>query len=319
MEDDQFKHTYNTAYRQLFGILPPASITIAESDTDIISSGRGFVDAFDFTMQLQVGCPGGCLFCYVASNGRLAPVTIRGIHGQEWGFQIRNKRDVLQKFNEYLLQGDLADKTIYWSGVTDPYATPPAITQNLWRILCDSLPHLRPRRIVIQTRFRPDRDVHVISLYCHTTKPIDQGPPVVVSYSIGTDRNDLIRAWERATPSFEQRIKAIETLCKSGIFTVATLSPFGFWDNLKARLEYFKSWGIPYVTALFFKENTAFANTPIRFLNYLRQEFPLLLDRTWQQERIGEMFEVYGQDRVLIGKLGFTSLANPHLVGLCLR
>ena len=54
-----------------------------------------------------------------------------------------------------------------------------------------------------KTRFRPDRDVELIREYCHSTSPSDEGPSVLVSYSIGTDRNDLIHVWERATPLFE--------------------------------------------------------------------------------------------------------------------
>lgn len=235
---------YETTYRQLFDTPPPSSVTIGESEADIISQGRGFVGAFDLTMQLQVGCPGGCLFCYVPTGTRLTPEAIKGPQGQTWGYQLRNKRNVLQKLKCHLAEGHLANKTIYWSGVTDPYAASPSVTQALWQILYDVPAYLRPRRIVVQTRFRPDRDVILMREYYHSTSTTDQGPPVVVSYSIGTDRNDLIRAWERATPPFEQRLKSIKSLRQAGVFVVATLSPFGLWNDLPAALEQFKSWGV---------------------------------------------------------------------------
>lgn len=305
---------YDATYKQLFDTSPPSSVTVGESDADIISQGRGFVGAFDLTMQLQVGCPGGCLFCYVPTGTRLTPEAIKGPQGRTWGYQLRNKRNALSKFKRHLIDGHLADKTIYWSGVTDPYAAQPSITRNLWQILCNAPDRLRPRRIIVQTRFRPDRDVMLMEQYYHSTSITDQGPPIVISYSIGTDRNDLIRAWERATPTFEQRMKSIESLRQAGIFVVATLSPFGLWNDLPSTLKQFKSWGVAYLTCLFFKENTPSANTPPHFISYLRKHYPILLDPTWQSERVLEMKAIYGAKRVLVGKAGFTSLASPHKI-----
>jgi DNA repair photolyase len=304
------KPTYKHTYQQLYGQPPPQTVTFTDSNADIISNGRGFIGGFDLTMQLQVGCPGGCLFCYVPTGGRLAPAAVR----QNWGFEVRNKRNVLRKFRAHLEKGTLADKTVYWSGVTDPYAAPPEITQNLWRILCDAPPTLRPRRIAVQTRFRPARDAPLIARYCQTTRPKDQGPPVVVSFSIGTDQNALIRAWERATPRFEARMRAIETLRGAGIVVVPTLSPFGLWNDLPATLQQFKAWGIPYITVLFFKEDTRWANTPPRFLELLHETYPMLLNPQWQAERVREMKTIYGRKRVLVGQAGFASLATPHYI-----
>ncbi len=193
--------TYNTTYQTLHGMTPPASVTWETSTADILSPGRGFMHAFDFTMQVQVGCPGGCLFCYVPTRARLTPPAVREKNGQTWGFHVRNKQDVLSKLTKQLRNGALADKTIYWSGITDPYAAPPTLTQAIWHTLLDTPAHLRPRRIAVQTRFRPDRDATLMQAYATTTQASDEGPPVLVSYSIGTDRNDLIAAWERPRPA----------------------------------------------------------------------------------------------------------------------
>src|SRR4051812_589546 len=97
------------------------SVTWQSSQADILSQGRGFMGDFDFTMQLQVGCPGGCLFCYVPTGARLTPQEVRGPNGQNWGFLIRNKEKAVEKLQKHLARGTLADKTVYWSGVTDPY------------------------------------------------------------------------------------------------------------------------------------------------------------------------------------------------------
>jgi len=273
------------------------------------------MQAFDFTMQVQVGCPGGCLFCYVPTRARLTPPTVRGKNGQTWGFRVRNKAGVIEKLTKHLRSGQLADKTIYWSGVTDPYAAPPTLTQAIWTTLLDSPAQLRPRRIVVQTRFRPDRDVDLMHAYASTTPASDGGPSVLISYSVGTDRNDLIAAWERATPFFEQRCQAIRTLRAAGICTVATLSPLGLWDDLPGTLTQFKSWGVAYLTCLFFKDHANPSDTPALFLGYIREHYPLVLDPTWQAQQVQTMQAIYGVERVIIGKAGFDSLAHPQVLG----
>jgi hypothetical protein len=306
--------TYTTTYRVLHGFDPPTGITWEISDADILSPGRGFMGAFDFTMQVQVGCPGGCLFCYVPTRARLTPPAVRGQNGQTWGFHVRNKKDVIEKLTKHLYRGTLADKTVYWSGITDPYAAPPKLTRAIWTTLLDTPAHLRPRRIAVQTRFRPDRDAALMHAYANTTQPSDGGPPVLVSYSVGTDRNDLIAAWERATPPFEQRLQAIRTLREAGIFTVATLSPLGLWHDLKGTLSLFKAWVVAYLTCLFLKDHVGPSDTPALFLAYIRDHYPVLLDLGWQTQQVQVMQTIYGQGRVLVGKEGFDSLAQPQTV-----
>ncbi len=302
---------FASVYAVVHGQTPPARIT-GSSDADILRPARGFVDAFDLTMQTQVGCPGGCLFCYVPSGNMLTPGALRGNHGEAWGFEVRPKRDVLAKLARHLERGTLADKVIYWSGVTDPYAVPALETRAIWTLLNDSPPALRPRRIIVQTRYRPDRDAGAIAAYNASTPTTDGGPPVVVSYSVGTDREDLIRAWEHATPPFAQRLRGITALRRAGVWVVPTLSPFGLWHNLPGTLQRFKALEIPYITVLFFKKNTDSANTPARFTTYLQREYPLLLDKNWQAQRLAELRAIYGQERVLIYKQAFASLAAPH-------
>jgi DNA repair photolyase len=296
---------------------PPQQVLLEESQADIISPARGFMEGFDLTMQLQVGCPGGCLFCYVPAGWNLTPSEVKGPQGRTWGFVVRNKANALQKFRRHLEADTLVDKTLYWSGVTDPYAAQPSLTRAIWQTLCEAPARLRPRRIVVQTRFRPDRDAALMAEFCRTTSPSDQGPPVVISYSIGTDRNDLIRAWERATPSFDKRMYTIKALCDAGLFVVATLSPLGLWHDLPGTLRQLKAWGVAYLTVLCFKVKTTqdkSASTPPHFLNYLREEYPEVLDLDWQAARLAEMRTIYGVERVLTGQKGFKSLACPHKI-----
>ena len=307
---------FQRLYEHFFHREPPDRVTWESSQADILSQGRGFMDGFNLTMQLHVGCPGGCLFCYVRNQARLAPKEVRGAN---WGFRVRNKEGAVEKLQKHLQRGRLADKTIYWSGVTDPYAAAPTLTRAIWTTLLSAPAELRPRRIAVQTRFRPDRDTALIRQYAAETATSDGGPAVVVSYSIGTDRNDLIHAWEHATPSFEQRMTAIHTLCEAGVFVVAALSPLGLWHDLHGTLTFFKTWGVAYMTCLFLKEHTPSANTPPYFLDYVREHYPMLLDERWQAEQVRTMQAVFGVDRVLLGKEGFDSLVRPHLVERCMR
>jgi DNA repair photolyase len=298
---------FDRLYRTLRGNLPPAQIVRGTSNAELFSNGRGFMADFDLTMQQQVGYPAGCQFCYVATAFRLAPTDIQ----RNWGFEVRTKTGATAKARSQLERGALADKTVYWSGVTDPYAASPVLTRDFWQALSDQPPERRPRRIVVQSRFRPDRDAALMSRYCATTHPTDQGPAVVVSYSIGTDRNDLIRAWEHATPTYESRLQALRSLHDADIFTVATLSPFGLWRNLTDAVRCFDDAGVAYLTILFFKERTGATTTPRLFLDYLRSNHPELLDPGWQAERLNDIRSIVGR-RVLVGQPGFASLARPH-------
>ena len=301
--------TYGELFLQIHGHEQPAKVLNTSSNADIISDARGFMSGFDKTMQLQVGCPGGCLYCYVIRGYRLAPKDVR----TNWGYEVRNKVDVAKRLQKHLLAGNLADKTMYWSGVTDPGAASPQVTRSVWETLIAAEPHLRPRRITVQTRMmRANRDVELMEQYAEQTRPADDGPPIVISYSIGTDRNDLIRAWELRTPLFEDRLKAISAYRASGIWVIPTLSPFGLWNDLSGTMSYFKSLEIPYVTALFIKKNTGVTTTPKPFLDHVIEHYPMLFDAQWQSDRELEICSVMGKGGVRIGKAGFDSLASPH-------
>ncbi len=314
-EDYVMNDSFEKTYQRLFQADPPPRTIVGVSQADVLSEGRGFMGGFDYTMQLQVGCPAGCQFCYVSCGPMLAPIAVRGEKGRNWGFEVRHKEDAVCKFAKHLTRGALADTTVYWSGVTDPYAAPRVVTRGVWEALLGAPAELRPRRVAVQTRFRPDRDSALIARYEQDTRPSDGGPAVVFSCSLGTDRDDLIRAWERATPTFEQRMRCIGKLRQEGLFVVATLSPFGLWLDLQGTLRRLKELGVAYVTVLFFKQGTSSANTPRNFQKLLQDEYPQVLDPSWQAERLGEMQDVLGAKRVLVGKAGFESLTCPHTVG----
>jgi hypothetical protein len=168
---------------------------------------------------------------------------------------------------------------------------------------------------VIQTRFRPDRDREAIAEYARTSTPSDGGPAVVVSFSLGTDRDDLIRAWEKSTPTFGQRMECVARLREAGLTVIPTLSPFALWRDLEATLARFGDLGIPYLTVLFFKNlppSTKSANTPRLFLNHLKAEHPELLDAGWQREQLGRLRSGFAPRPVIEGQAGFETLTRPQ-------
>ena len=149
--------------------------------------------AFSFTCQLLTGFSGRCLFCYVPLGGPFVHSDVRGPNGRLWSFRVKTKRRIEEKRRKYLETNRLCDKTIYFSGVTDNYASYSSITRLFWRTLLAAPECSRPRRIAIQTRFRPDRDVERIAEYNRQTTTSDGAPPVVVNYSLGTADNAIIR------------------------------------------------------------------------------------------------------------------------------
>ena len=297
---------YDRTYREVKGTDRPGKLETGVSKAGIISPSRGFLNGFDFTMQLQVGCPGGCLFCYVPNSPRLAPADIRS----RWGFEIREKKNPAARLKKYLDRGVLAGKKIYWSAVTDPYAVRGQVTRDLWKTLLDTPPDLRPCRIVVQSRFRVNRDRNLISDYAASTRSLDGNPPVVVSLTIGTDRDDLIHSWERATPDYGQRMKTLEDLRESGIKVTPTLSPFSIWNDLELTLRRFRDLDIRLLSVIFLKDRTSTASTPEDFLQYIRKNHPFLLEKSWQAEQLSLMESVMGAGNVLVGQQGFALLSD---------
>lgn len=299
---------YSRTYREVKGMDRPDKLEIGKSRADIISPARGFLGGFEYTMQLQVGCPGGCLFCYVPNSPRLAPADIRA----RWGFEVREKSDPAIRLRYLLENGVLADKKVYWSAVTDPYAVRGSVTRDIWKVLIDTPTNLRPRRILVQSRFKVDRDKELIADYASSFSGSDALPSVVVSLTIGTDRDDLIHSWERATPDFGQRMKTLQRLRQAGIKVIPTLSPFSIWNDLTLTMEQFRELDIRMISVIFLKERTSTARTPQAFLRYIKRNFPCLLDPAWQKSQLVLMEAVMGAGHVLVGQEGFRRLAVPE-------
>ena len=121
--------------------------------------------------------------------------------------------------------GKLAGLSIYWSGVTEPYAASPGVTRDYWKAMIATKSSLRPKIIAIQTRMNPTRDIDQIVKYIETSLCFDDCPPVVVSYSIGTDRQDIIDSWEMRTPSFVKRMEYIKKTARTRSLGCSDVEP----------------------------------------------------------------------------------------------
>ena len=74
---ESFSKVYQRSHRSK----PPTRVERGSSSANGLAPARGYMQGFDFSMQLWVDCPGACLYCYVPQGGRLTPWDVRGPGG----------------------------------------------------------------------------------------------------------------------------------------------------------------------------------------------------------------------------------------------
>ncbi len=84
------------------------------SDREALTKAMGFMDAYDFTLNLYSGCSFGCTYCYAAFFSR--DIEKRDSWGK-WVSVKDNAVELLKKRKPGTLDG----KLIYMRSVTDPY------------------------------------------------------------------------------------------------------------------------------------------------------------------------------------------------------
>jgi DNA repair photolyase len=89
-----------------------SAITYA-SASSILTPGKGFMDAYDYTLNPYSGCTFGCNYCYAAFFSRTEE------QKNNWGYWLKVKENALHLLLKYRKK-PLIDKTIYLSSVTDP-------------------------------------------------------------------------------------------------------------------------------------------------------------------------------------------------------
>ncbi len=174
----------------------------------ILTEAKGFMEAYDFTLNPYSGCSFGCNYCYAAFFARSFDLK------NNWGHWLKVKENALHLLIKKR-QKPLIDKTIYISSVTDPYQ-PIEKEIKLTRDILTELLHYHKPRIVIQTRSPlVIRDIDLFK----------QFNAIQVNMTITTDNENVRKAFEPLCPSNDLRLKAIKEVADEGVQTCITMTP----------------------------------------------------------------------------------------------
>ena len=174
----------------------------------ILTQPKGFVGAYDYTLNPYSGCSFGCNYCYAAFFSRTAG------ERENWGGWVKVKENALGLLIKYRKR-PLLDKSIYISSVTDPYQPIEKELELTRGVLKELLYYHRPR-LVIQTRSPlVTRDLDLFKKFIS----------IQVNMTVTTDSEIVRKAFEPLCPSNELRLKAIKELTDNGIKTCITMTP----------------------------------------------------------------------------------------------
>jgi DNA repair photolyase len=178
------------------------------NSASILTEAKGFMGAYDYTLNPYSGCSFGCNYCYAAFFSRSSE------DKNSWGNWVRVKENALQLLMK-LRKKPLLNKTIYISSVTDPYQPIEKQLELTRSILQELLTYHKPR-LVIQTRSPlVVRDIDILK----------QFDVVQVNMTVTTDSEDVRKAFEPLCPSNKSRLNAIKEVTESGIQTCITMTP----------------------------------------------------------------------------------------------
>lgn len=178
------------------------------SSASILTEAKGFMDAYDFTLNPYSGCSFGCNYCYAAFFSRSEE------ERDNWGAWLKVKENALQLLMKWRKR-PLINKTVYISSVTDPYQPIEKHLELTRAILKELLNYHRPR-LVIQTRSQlVTRDIDLLR----------QFDVVQVNMTVTTDSEDVRKAFEPYCPSNVSRLRAIKDVTEAGIKTCITMTP----------------------------------------------------------------------------------------------
>jgi DNA repair photolyase len=177
----------------------------------ILTPVSGFLAEAGFTHSLSPArnCTFGCLYCYVPTMRVQAG--LRPEDWRHWGESTTFKQNAAD-----LLRRELRPhQVIYCSPLTDPYQPAEAEGQIMPGIL-QAVIDRPPACFVIQTRG---------PLILRDLDLLRSIPPLRVSFSITTDREDVRRAFEPHCASIEDRWDTVQKLREAGIEVSVTLAP----------------------------------------------------------------------------------------------
>ncbi len=245
------------------------------------ATGMGF-----WSLNPYVGCEFGCTYCYAREThrflverahgeGHLDDPTFLAFRGREaFERRILVKQDLSDVLARTLAPAKMAGQPLVIGTATDPYQ--PAerrfrITQRVLEVL------LRYRGLsigVITKSTLVTRDLDLL-------KQLSARHDVSVNLSLATLDARLARTLELRSPVPKARLRALATLVDGGINAGLLIAPIlpgitDDWAGLAALMDAAKKAGARYVAGSALRLNAA---TRHRFLPFLAQEFPELVER----------------------------------------
>jgi DNA repair photolyase len=194
----------NTPKKQKLG---HADVQYIQSSS-ILTEAKGFMGAYDFTLNPYSGCSFGCNYCYAAFFAKSTE------EKDNWGNWVKVKENALQLLIKWRKK-PLINKTIYLSSVTDPYQ-PIERQLELTRSILKELLNHHQVRLVIQTRSPiVTRDIDLLKRF----------ETVQVNMTVTTDSEEVRKAFEPLCPSNKVRLKAIKEIHDAGIQACITMTP----------------------------------------------------------------------------------------------
>ena len=174
----------------------------------ILTEGKGFMNAYDYTLNPYTGCSFGCNYCYAAFFARSTN------DKDNWGKWLKVKENSITLLKRKR-KNPLNNKTIYLSSVTDPYQ-PIEKDLQLTRSILKELLDYHKVRLVIQTRSPlVTRDIDLLKKF----------EIVQVNMTITTDSEEVRKVFEPLCPSNNVRLKAIKEISENNIQACITMTP----------------------------------------------------------------------------------------------
>jgi DNA repair photolyase len=254
----------------------------------ILTEGKGFMDAYDFTLNPYTGCTFGCNYCYAAFFSRSEE------EKNNWGYWLKVKENALALLIKKRKK-PLVDKTIYLSSVTDPYQ-PIEKELELTRKLLKELIDYHRVRLVIQTRSQlVTRDIDLFL----------QFNIVQVNMTITTDSEEVRKAFEPLCPSNKTRLKAIKEVSDSGVNSCITMTPLLPIQDANSFIESLLETGVKKFVVQPFHPDKG------KFVASTREEAIKLTNTFgWDEKKYKEIVDLFKNKLPFIGegKSGFAPL-----------
>lgn len=254
----------------------------------ILTEAKGFMEAYDYTLNPYSGCSFGCNYCYAAFFARSSD------ERENWGNWLKVKENALQLLMKWRKK-PLIDKTIYISSVTDPYQPIEKQLELTRSILKELLNHHKPR-LVIQTRSPlVTRDIDLLK----------QFEIVQVNMTVTTDSEEVRKAFEPLCPSNQSRLKAIKEVTEARIQTCITMTPLLPIQDAKKFTEELLRTGVKkFIVQPFHPEKGKFvASTREIALEQMKK-------MNWSNEKYLQVLETFRKELPWLGegKQGFAPI-----------